>query len=138
MIDRISPEGVLLQLQEIVRRKAVDPRRANMVDQFSHVPVSIGIAMADRLASDQHINFSSFWLKTNQHRYHIFTGYERLAAFKRLGAKYIAVYLPDTTAPQRIAHMKELMMTFYGPLPISDDHINLHEFIELFEALNHD
>ena len=140
LIDRNSSEGVLLQLQEIVRRKAVDSRRNNMVDEFSHLPVSVGIAMADKLARDQHIDFSLFWLKNNQRHYHMFTGAGRLEAFNRLGARYVQMYLLGTTPLERIAHMKELMIDFYGPLPPianMNGHVDLHEFIELFKALNH-
>ena len=128
LIDRHSPEGVLLQLQEIVRRKAIDPRRDNLPDQFANVPVSVGIAMADRLANDGLIDFGLFWLSKNQHRYHMFTGYDRLEAFRRLGIRYVAAYLVGATAQQKIDDMNQLMITFYGPLPIANlnGHVDLN------------
>jgi hypothetical protein len=117
-----DPEVMLLMLIEVSRRKAVDPHRRNLSDVFFNVPAALGVAMAERLALDGHILYDHFWCKWNQKKYHFFTGNDRLDAFTRLGTKYVTVYLPKTSAQQKIVHFRDLMQEHYGQLALPFNH----------------
>ena len=63
-----SKEYQLHLLGEILRRKAVDPYRNNLVDEFSRIPVATGIVMATQLirgGQDPDI-LNRFWKKFNR------------------------------------------------------------------------
>ena len=111
-----NPEVILLLLTEVVRRKAVDPHRANLPDQFSTVPVAVGIAMAYRLAINGHMDYNLFWRGTNTHRYHFFSGYDRLEAFKRLAKLYHKTFAAEIGG-DAISDYRALMVSYYGPIP---------------------
>ncbi|MCE2716299.1 MAG: hypothetical protein ACK4V2_03285 [Pseudomonadota bacterium] len=89
-----SKEYQLHLLGEILRRKAVDPYRNNLVDEFSRIPVATGIVMATQLirgGQDPDI-LNRFWKKDEA--YHLFssTYAVRRDNFNALTLRYLNRY----------------------------------------------
>jgi hypothetical protein len=90
-----SKDYQLHLLGEIARRKAIDPYRNNLPDQFSRIPVAAGIVMATKLIRgglDPDI-LNHFWKKDGA--YHLFSGnfYEtRRDNFNALADRYMDRY----------------------------------------------
>jgi hypothetical protein len=90
-----SKDYQLHLLGEIARRKAIDPYRDNLPDEFSRIPVAAGIVMASKLIRgglDPDI-LNRFWKKDGA--YHLFSGafYEiRRDNFNALTGRYMDRY----------------------------------------------
>ena len=90
-----SKDYQLHLLGEIARRKAIDPYRNNLPDQFSLIPVSAGIVMATKLirGGEDPDLLNRFWKKDGT--YHLFSGdfYEtRRDNFNALTGRYMDRY----------------------------------------------
>jgi hypothetical protein len=95
-------------LGEIARRKAIDPYRDNLQDEFSSIPVAAGIVMASKLISgglDPGI-LNSFWRRDGDH--HLFSGdiETRRDNFNALTSRYISRY--DLTDEASLANFLEV------------------------------
>ncbi|CAF0913771.1 unnamed protein product [Adineta steineri] len=116
--DFNNPAVRLLFFTEIVRRKAIDPHRGYLQDEYHTLPVGLGIYMAYQLFTDGRIAFGDFWFSWNT--YHIFSGDgpQRWNRFQALFTRYHQEYMNGMqNLDEMRVHLERNMLQFYSGEP---------------------
>lgn len=118
-IDLETPAVQILLLNEISRRHAYDPSRANSkelnegYDEFKDLPIGLCLAMASQAIRENKLQLKDFWLKTGD--YHPYTGdlLKRKQACLKIYDVYKRNFLNNLNEIEERFALENLMYTYF-------------------------